>query len=162
MFKLCALLFIAWNFFVQDQASLPSDLSIIKNYDLGLAEAKKTNRPIFLLFTGTQCSNNKKVQDLILQNPSIQKTLKENYVTIWLYVDDPTPLAEPIWTEHEGRNVQLRTYGERWAMLEMQQFGCNMQPYAILLNHEGEKLQAAKSYAYLKEHFQEYLLEGLN
>ena len=65
---------------------------------------------------------------------------------IQLYVDERTPLAEPIVVNDNGQELKLRTVGDKWSYLQSSKFGANAQPFYVLLDNEGNPL--APSYSY--------------
>ena len=65
---------------------------------------------------------------------------------ISLYVDDKTPLNEPLKVTENGTERTLRTVGDKWSYLQRVKFGANAQPFYVLLDNDGNPLN--KSYAY--------------
>jgi thiol:disulfide interchange protein DsbD len=75
-------------------------------------------------------------------------------VLISLYVDDKTPLSEPIEVEVNGQKRTLRTIGDKWSHFQAVKFGANTQPFYVLLDAEGKPLGPSRSY---NEDIQEYI-----
>ena len=61
--------------------------------------------------------------------------LNNQYVLISLYVDDKTPLAEPVEVSLNGQQRTLRTVGDKWSYLQASKFGANAQPYYIAIDN---------------------------
>ena len=87
--------------------------------------------------------------------------INDKYVLISLYVDDKTPLNEPINVVENGTERTLRTVGDKWSYLQRVKFGANAQPFYVLLDNDGNPLN--KSYAYNEDipKYIEFLQEGL-
>ena len=52
-----------------------------------------------------------------------------------LYVDDKTPLQEPmVVTDAQGQQKALRTVGAKWSYLQSHKFGANAQPFYVALD----------------------------
>ena len=64
----------------------PSKSGWLENYDQALEMAKRTNRPVFINFTGVTCTNCRMMEKNMFPRPEVQKELK-NYVLLELYTD---------------------------------------------------------------------------
>ncbi len=117
----------------------------IQDLEAGIAEAKKSGKPILLDFTGWACVNCRKMEENVW--PKLEK-LMEEYTLISLYVDEDIklPKEEQFAYELNGKKKRVRTVGNKWSFLETDCFLTNTQPYYVLLNHEGEHLTAPKAY----------------
>jgi len=131
------------------------------DYEEGMAAAAREGKPAFIDFTGFGCVNCRKMEAAVWTDPSVAETLRDKYVLISLFVDDKTPLAQPITVNENGREVKLRTVGDKWSYLQRYKFGANAQPFYVALDAEGKPLNG--SYAYKEDiaAFQEFLNEGL-
>lgn len=78
----------------ETETDCPLGLECFKDFDSGLAHAKKVNKPILLDFTGWACVNCRKMEENVWSDPAIYGLLKEEYVLISLYVDDREALPE--------------------------------------------------------------------
>ncbi len=113
-----------------------SDTSILYDYHEGIAQAKETGKPIFLLFTGRTCRGPEIINELIKTNKKITKVLKEKYVPVFLYVDDQTKLEKPYEVLRDGKRIRLKTKGNAWGHLEMNKFKHNMQPMMLIIDSD--------------------------
>lgn len=95
-------------------------------------------------------------------DPEVKKIIEEEYILIELMVDDKTPLTEVEIVQENGKQVKLRTVGDKWSYLQRYKFGANAQPFYVLLNAEGQPL--AGSYSYKKDvsAYVEFLKQGLS
>ena len=78
--------------------------------------------------------------------PGLHFGINNDYVLITLYVDNKTPLTEPVKIMENGTERTLRTVGDKWSYLQRVKFGANAQPFYVLIDNEGNPLN--KSYAY--------------
>lgn len=117
-----------------------------KDYEQGMAFAKAQHKPVMIDFTGFGCVNCRKMEAAVWTDTEVARRLTEDYVLISLYVDDKTPLPQPIEVEVNGQKRTLRTVGDKWSHLQAVKFGANTQPFYVLLNDEGQPLGPSRSY----------------
>ena len=132
-----------------------------KNYDQGMQYAKQAGKPVMVDFTGFGCVNCRKMEMAVWQDPKVVKLLNEDYVLISLYVDDKTKLPEPQTRMENGQEVTLRTIGDYWSYLQRTKFGANAQPFYVLLDNEGNPLNASYAYDEDVDKYVEWLNKGL-
>lgn len=116
------------------------------DYEEGMAMAKKQGRPVMIDFTGFGCVNCRKMEAAVWTDPQVATILNEKYVLISLYVDDKTPLSEPMTVTENGQQRTLRTIGDKWSYLQRVKFGANTQPFYVLVDNEGKPLNGSRSY----------------
>ena len=106
-----------------------------KDYDAGMAAARAQGKPVFIDFTGFGCVNCRKMEAAVWTDARVADKLKNDFVLISLYVDDKTPLQEPmIVTDERGQQKTLRTVGAKWSYLQSHKFGANAQPFYVALD----------------------------
>lgn len=116
------------------------------DYDADMAYAHQQGKPVMVDFTGYGCVNCRKMELAVWTDPKVSQLLNDDYVLITLYVDEKTPLPEPIWVEEKGTMRTLRTVGDRWSYLQRSKFGASAQPFYVLLDNEGRPLNRSYSY----------------
>ena len=116
------------------------------DYDEGMAYAKENNMPVFLDFNGFGCVNCRKMEAAVLSKPEVAEHMHK-YVLISLIVDDKTKLNEPIVLEENGKQVILKTVGDKWSHMQRVQYQSNAQPYYVQLDADGNRIVEG-SYAY--------------
>lgn len=116
------------------------------DYDLGMEYARLNGKPVMLDFTGYGCVNCRKMEAAVWTDPKVSDLINNDYVLITLYVDNKTPLTEPVKIIENGTERTLRTVGDKWSYLQRVKFGANAQPFYVLLDGQGKPLN--KSYAY--------------
>lgn len=116
------------------------------DYETGMNIAKTAGKPVMIDFTGFGCVNCRKMEAAVWTDESVKKIITEDYVLIQLFVDDKTPLPEPIEVVENGQNRKLRTVGDKWSYLQRTKFGSNTQPFYVLLDNEGHPLNTSYSY----------------
>lgn len=112
-------------------------------------------------FTGYGCVNCRKMEAAVWTDPKVSDLINNDYVLITLYVDNKTPLTEPVKIVENGKERTLRTVGDKWSYLQRVKFGANAQPFYVLLDNQGSLLN--KSYAYDEDipKYIEFLQTGL-
>ena len=119
------------------------------DYEEGMAYAKRVGKPVMLDFTGYGCVNCRKMELAVWTDAKVSSLIQNDYVLITLYVDEKTPLPEPIEVTDSGKQRTLRTVGDKWSYLQRVKFGANAQPFYVLIDNEGMPLN--KSYSYNEE-----------
>ena len=131
------------------------------DYDLGMAAAKAQGKPVFIDFTGFGCVNCRKMEAAVWTDASVADILTKDYVLISLFVDDKTPLPEPIEINENGQQRKLRTVGDKWSYLQSHKFGANTQPFYVPVDNEGNPLLGSYSYKEDVPAFLQFLNKGL-
>ncbi|MBQ3877645.1 MAG: thioredoxin family protein [Prevotella sp.] len=118
------------------------------DYDQGLQAAQAEGKPVMVDFTGYGCVNCRKMEAAVWTDPTVRQLINDQYVLISLYVDDKTPLPQPIEvTDVDGQQRKLRTVGDKWSYLERTKIGANTQPFYVLLDPAtGKPLNGLRSY----------------
>lgn len=132
------------------------------DYDLGMAYAKQTNKPVLIDFSGYGCVNCRKMEASVWTDPRVKQKLETEFVLITLMLDDKAKLKTPITITENGKEKRLRTVGEKWSYLQRSKFGVNAMPFYVILDHDGKPL--APSYAFDENvtRYIQFLDSGLN
>ena len=133
------------------------------DYDLGMQAARAEGKPVMVDFTGFGCVNCRKMEAAVWTDPTVRDLISEKFVLISLYVDDKTPLPEPIEVpDVDGTPRKLRTVGDKWSYLERTKIGANTQPFYVLLDPAtGKPLNGLRSYDEDIDKYIEFLQKGL-
>ena len=131
------------------------------DYEEGMAYARANGLPVMLDFTGYGCVNCRKMEAAVWTDIKVADLLNEKYVLITLFVDDKTPLAEPIVVTENGAERKLRTIGDKWSYLQRSKFGANAQPFYVLLDNEGMPLNKSYSFNENVADYVTFLQQGL-
>ena len=132
------------------------------DYEAGMAAAKAEGKPVIIDFTGFGCVNCRKMEAAVWTDPKVADMLNEKYVLISLYVDDKTPLDEPITVTENGQQRTLRTVGDKWSYLQRVKFGANTQPFYVLIDNDGKPLAGSRSYDEDINAYIDYLQTGID
>ncbi|MEH0158212.1 cytochrome c biogenesis protein CcdA [Limibacter armeniacum] len=143
-----------------DRFHLPHGLHGYFDYEQALAASKRENKPIFVDFTGHGCANCRKMEDNVWAQPEVLKRLREDYIILALYVDDPTELPEEDWVTSTFDGKVKKTIGAVNFDFQISKFNSNAQPYYCLLDNEGELLIKPKAYDLNVENFVNFLDNG--
>ena len=131
------------------------------DYDQGMAYARQQGKPVMLDFTGYGCVNCRKMELSVWTDPEVRTLINEDYVLITLYVDDKTPLPQPMRVVENGAERTLRTVGDKWSYLQRTKFGANAQPFYVLVDNEGRPLNHSYSYDEDVQKYVQFLETGL-
>ena len=132
-----------------------------KDFDLGIQAAKSEGKPVMIDFTGFGCVNCRKMEAAVWTDERVKEMITNDYVLIQLFVDDKTPLPEPIEVTENNQPRKLRTVGDKWSYLQRTKFGANTQPFYVLLDNDGNLLTSPRSYDEDVEAYISFLKEGL-
>ena len=134
-----------------------------KDYELGMAAARAEGKPVLIDFTGFGCVNCRKMEAAVWTDPIVADKLTKDFVLISLYVDDKTPLPEPmVVTDEQGQTRTLRTIGAKWSYLQSHKFSANAQPFYVMLHPvTGKPLAGSKAYDEDIQAYIDFLDEGL-
>lgn len=133
-----------------------------KDYEAGMAAAKAQGKPVLIDFTGFGCVNCRKMEAAVWTDPIVASKLEKDYVLISLYVDDKTPLAEPMEVQLNGQPRTLRTVGDKWSYLQSHKFGANAQPFYVTLDNNGQPLTGSYGYKEDVPAYLDFLNKGLD
>ena len=136
--------------------------SVYKDYETGMAAAKAAGKPVLIDFTGFGCVNCRKMEASVWTDPSVADKLTKDYVLISLYVDDKTPLPQPMEVEFNGEKRTLRTIGDKWSYLQASKFGANAQPFYVAVDNEGNPLTGSFGFKEDVSAYLDFLNKGLD
>ena len=131
------------------------------DFDEGMAYAAKQGKPVMVDFTGFGCVNCRKMEAAVWTDAAVADLLNNDYILISLYVDDKTPLTEPISVTENGQQRLLRTVGDKWSYLQRTKVGANTQPFYVLLDEKGMPLNGSRSYDEDIAEYVDFLKTGL-
>ncbi len=132
-----------------------------KDYEAGMAYARKKGKPVLLDFTGYGCVNCRKMEMAVWNNPRVKEILENDYVVVSLYVDDKTPLPQPLTITEQGKHRILRTVGDKWSYLERSKFGAGAQPFYVPVDNEGHPLNGSYAYDEDADKYAKFLETGI-
>ena len=133
------------------------------DYESGMAVARAQGKPVFIDFTGYGCVNCRKMEASVWADARVADKLKNDYVLISLYVDDKTPLKEPmVVTDEQYKQRTLRTVGAKWSYLQSHKFGANAQPFYVALDPAtGKPLTGSRGFNEDVSAYMDFLNQGL-
>lgn len=140
----------------------PHDIPAFKDYDTGMAYAKKENKPVLLDFTGYACVNCRKMEERVWSDPKVLQVLKNELVLISLYVDDKKDLPESEQYISETTGKKIKTIGNKWSDFQIKKYKANAQPYYIILDNSGENMNQPTGYDPDIEDYLTWLRDGIN
>ena len=139
----------------------PHDIISFHDYEIGMAYAKKVNKPVLLDFTGWACVNCRKMESKVWSDPRVLQILNNDIVLISLYVDDKRllPKNEQYTSEITGKKIKY--IGNKWSDFQIKKYKANAQPYYVLLDHNGNNLNEHTAYNPDIEEYLTWLNDGI-
>ena len=132
------------------------------SYEEGMEAAQRAGKPVLVDFSGFGCVNCRKMEAAVWTDPQVKNIIDNDYILIELMVDDKTPLPEIEVVQENGKDVKLRTIGDKWSYLQRYKFGANAQPFYVLLDGRGNPLNGSYSYDEDIDAYVNFLKTGLN
>ena len=120
----------------------------LKDYNEALKLAKERNKPIMLDFTGWNCVNCRKMEENVWPDERVKKLMNE-FILVSLYVDDRKKLPahkQFTYTTADGAKKEIITIGDKWATMQVENFGVTSQPYYVLLSPDEKLLNVPVAY----------------
>ncbi|MEL0454665.1 cytochrome c biogenesis protein CcdA [Flavobacteriaceae bacterium SZ-1-7] len=141
----------------------PHNIMAFRDYETGLAYAKKVGKPVMIDFTGYTCVNCRKMEQNVWVKPKILDVLKNDVVLISLYVDDPKALPEDEIREYTLKPGKYwKDYGDKWGDLQASRYNANSQPFYVLMDHNEENLIDPAAYTPDVDEYYDWLTEGIS
>ncbi len=134
-----------------------TESGVVDDYYEGLAIAKEKDKPIFLFFTGNECENILPLNKLLSEDDDIRRSIESQYVSVYLYVDDRTPLATPEVVYRNGKLINLRTKGNLWGHIEISKYSSRSQPYIVFIDADENIIKPAYAGPWTKDGILNYL-----
>jgi thiol:disulfide interchange protein DsbD len=147
----------------ETESDCPLGIDCYKDFETGLEQAKKENKPILLDFTGWACVNCRKMEENVWSDPEVFPLLKNDYVLISLYVDDrkALPDAEQFTFKYDsGRVKRIENIAQKWGTFQDVNFNAVSQPFYVLLSPDLEVLNPAIQ-STDADTYRNWLVEGL-
>ncbi|MEZ5104445.1 MAG: cytochrome c biogenesis protein CcdA [Draconibacterium sp.] len=142
-----------------DKLHLPNGLHGYFDYDQAVACAKEQGKPLFVVFKGHACSNCKKMENSVWENPEVLKMLAENYVIVGLYTDDRTKLSESEWFTSDVDGKLKDTLGEKNLDWQIKNYKTNSIPYHVIIEPDGTEYELGVTFD--DDEFASFVKKGL-
>ena len=141
----------------------PHNILAFNDYDLGLAYAKKVNKPVMIDFTGHACVNCRKMEQNVWAKDKVLPILKNDVVLISLYVDDKRKLKDGEVIESKLRpGKKLKYIGQKWSEFQTIKYKANAQPFYVLMDHNEENLIVPVAYTPDVDEYYNWLKDGVS
>ena len=139
----------------------PHGIVAFEDYDLGLAYAKKVNKPVLLDFTGDACANCRKMEDNVWSDPEVLKILKNDVVLISLYCDRKIDLPKDKQYVSKTTGKEVVTIGNKWTDFQITRYKSNSQPLYVILDTDGKDLSKPIAFTFDKQEYKKWLEDGI-
>ena len=144
-----------------DFLHLPHKLQGYFDLEEGLAEAKRTGKPVFVDVTGHACVNCREMEERVWSDPKALDLLRNEFVIVALYVDDKHKLDKEDWVTDAQTGKVYKDLGRVNSYIAREKFGVNAQPNYVLLSLDGEILAPARGYDLSVDGFVDFLKGGI-
>ncbi|MGC8825050.1 MAG: cytochrome c biogenesis protein CcdA [Bacteroidales bacterium] len=135
----------------------PAGIPAYFDFNQALSCARQLNKPILIDFKAHSCSNCKKMEAIVWEDPEIKQFIAENFVVAALYTDERAPLS----AERQVNGMVAKTLGEYNLNLEIEMFKTNALPLYAILDPQGKIIAGPINTEYNKQQYLKFLQEGL-
>ncbi len=139
----------------------PYGLNAYFDYEEGIKEAKKENKPVMIDFTGHACVNCRKMEADVWSDSKVLDIIRNDYILIQLYVDDKTELEEDEQYVSDFSGKKISSIGNKWSDFQASRFNSNSQPFYVLLDPDGNLLADPEGAEYDIDKFLTFLNKGI-
>jgi thiol:disulfide interchange protein DsbD len=130
------------------------------DYNEALKASSQTGKPLLIDFTGYGCVNCRKMEASVWTDPRVSEIINKRYILVSLFVDDKTPLKQPVSIVENGTKVKIRTVGDKWSLLQRYKFGANAQPFYVTVDSKGNLLSGPYTFDTDPARFYKFLIEN--
>lgn len=135
----------------------PAGIPAYFDYQQALSCARQLNKPLLIDFKAHSCSNCKKMEAIVWEDPEIKQFIAENFVVASLYTDERAPLP----AEMQVNGTVAKTLGVYNLNLEIEMFKTNALPLYAILDPQGNIIAGPINTEYNKQQYLKFLQEGL-
>ena len=144
-----------------EKLQLPFGIKGYFDYDQALQVAQKQNKPVFIDFTGHGCTNCRKVENMVWNDPRVRKKFAEDFVVVALYVDDKNiELQESDYLTEDNGNV-IKMLGEKNTYIGLHKYQSNSQPCYFIVDTDGSVLAGPQYYELDIDKYLQFLESGV-
>ena len=147
----------------EQESDCPLGIDCFKDFEEGLAYAKKVNKPILLDFTGWACVNCRKMEENVWSDAEVFPIIKNNYILISLYTDDREELPESEKFNFQfdsGRIKEINNIAQKWGTFQDVNFNSISQPFYVLLSPDLKVLNSTMQNSDIPT-YKNWLLQGI-
>lgn len=130
------------------------------DFNEALAKSSRTGKPVLIDFSGYGCVNCRKMESAVWSDPRVSQAINGNYILTSLFVDDKTPLKNPVSIVENGTKIKIRTIGDKWSFLQQYKFGANAQPFYVIVDSQGRLVKGPYGFDADPDRFYEFLIDN--
>ena len=144
-----------------EKLQLPFGIKGYFDYNQALQVAQKQNKPVFIDFTGHGCTNCRKVENKVWNDPRVCKKFAEEFIVVALYVDDKNiELQESDYLTDDHGNV-IKMLGEKNTYIGLNKYQSNSQPCYFIVDTDGSVLAGPQYYELDIDRYLQFLENGV-
>lgn len=137
------------------------EIRTFDDFEEGMRYAEENGLPVMMDFSGYGCVNCREMEGAVFDTKEISDLLNNKFVVIELMVDDKHALDVPIKVTENGKEITLRTVGDKWSFLQRHKFAANSQPYYMILDNNGDAISPSYAHDTDVEKFRKFLNDAL-
>lgn len=132
------------------------------DYDEGIKCAQQLGeRPVLIMFDAFGAVWTKQMKEEVFAAEKVSSFIRENFIVIWLYVDDRTELPKNLQSESVLMEGAVNTrYGNKNVDLQYVKTQTGTQPYLSILNLDGDPIALPFGYSENAQEFYQWLKSG--
>tara|TARA_B100000029_G_scaffold136828_1_gene131550 strand:+ start:578 stop:2626 length:2049 start_codon:yes stop_codon:yes gene_type:complete len=145
-----------------DKIHTPLGLKGFFDYDeaLNFTKETKSNKPIFLDFTGLGCENCREMENKVWSKPYIKEMLRDEFIIVSLYADHKYIMEEEDWLiDQSGKTRKM--IGEKNLSIEIDKYGNAAQPLYVIID-SNEQILSGPIGKCSENAFYQFLKAGLS
>jgi thiol:disulfide interchange protein DsbD len=140
---------------------LPHGIKGYFDLDQALRVAAKTNRPVFIDFTGHGCVNCRNVESAVWEDPRVRAKFAQDFVVVAQYVDDKIVTLHPEDQILDNDGEPITMLGKKAMFYEQNRYKENSQPCYFIVDVDGNVLTGPVYYELNVENYLKFLDEGV-
>ena len=139
---------------------IPFGLKGFFDYEEALEFSKKTDKPIFLDFTGFACENCRLMEHNVWSKPHILEMLRKDFIIVSLFVDSKYEIQNSEdWIKKDGKVI--KQLGKKNLTLQIDKYNNAAQPLYIIIDSDENILSGPIGYC-SEDEFYQFLKDGID
>ena len=134
-----------------------------KELKTALSYAKQQKKNILLIFSGWGCVSTRGTEWKTIAESGLKDYIQENFILLWLPVDDKTILEKPYFAKQSGNDVYIETIGKENSNLQINLTNTNSQPLLCFIDTNIDRVGSLyyKTFCQDKIEFEKFIKSGI-
>ncbi|MCL2246324.1 MAG: thioredoxin family protein [Lentimicrobiaceae bacterium] len=144
-----------------DKLHLPHGIFGYFDLDQAMHVAKKTQRPVFIDFTGHGCVNCRNVESAVWEDSRVRAKFAQDFVVVAQYVDDKVIKLDTEDQILDNNGEPISMLGKKAMFYAHNRYKENSQPCYLIVDLDGSVLAGPTYYELNVENYLKFLDEGV-